>query len=87
MARRNVHLSGRGHLPILRNPRGLPVHDPRTVSDRLDVDHALPAAARGVLHLDVGGDEGGENGRAELEDSLEGRVQVDVGGRVGGVRF
>lgn len=82
VARGNIHLSGGGHLLVLRDPRDVPKHDPRAVSDRLDVDHARPASPSRILHLDIigGGDEGGEDRRSELEDPFEGRVQVDVGG-------
>jgi hypothetical protein len=84
-ARRNLHPSSRG-LVILRNPRGIPIHDPGTMSERLHVDDALPAAAGGVLRVDVGVDERGEDRRSQFEGALEGGLQADAGGRVGRVR-
>lgn len=57
------------------------------MSDRLHVDDAFPTAASWVLRVDVGGDQGGEDGRSQLEGTLKGGLQADVGGRVGRVRF
>lgn len=62
------------------------MHDPGT-ADRLHVDLALPALAGGVLHIGVGGDDRVEYRGLQFEDALKGRVQMDAGGRVGGVRF
>ena len=85
-ARRNLHPSSRGLL-ILRNPLGVPIHDPRTVSNRLHVHDALPTAAGGVLLDLLGRDDGGEDRRPQFEGALEGGLQAHVGGRVGGVRL
>jgi hypothetical protein len=67
-------------LLILRNPRGIPIHDPRTMTERLHVDDALPTAASGVLHVDVREDEGGEDRGSQFEGALEGGLQADAGG-------
>ena len=87
ISRNNFHHSTAGHLFFARNPLDIAVHDPGTVADRLHVDHALPAEASRVLHVLIWSDEGGEDRRSQLERALEGRVQVDVGRCVGGVRF
>jgi hypothetical protein len=50
------------------------------MSERLDVDDALPTAASGVLRVDVGGDEGGEDRGSQFEGALEGGLQADAGG-------
>jgi len=63
------------------------MHDPGKAADRLDVDDALPAAAGGVLHVVVDVDDGGQDGGAQFEVALEGRVQLNSGGRVGRVRL
>lgn len=76
----------RRHFLILRDPLGAAKDDPATTADRLLVDHTLPTAARGILHVFVG-HAGVEDRRAQLEGALEGRVQVDECGRVGRVRF
>lgn len=57
------------------------------MSERLHVDDALPVAASGVLNVEIGGGEGGEDRRSQFEGALEGGLQVDVGGRVGRVRL
>jgi len=76
----------RRHVLILRDPLGIANDDPTTAADRLLVDHTLPTAARGILHVFMG-HAGMEDRRLQLEGALEGRVQVDVCGRVGRVRF
>ena len=52
MARRNLHSSSRV-LFILRNPLSIPIHVPRTMSDRLHVDVALPTAVASRVNLRV----------------------------------
>jgi len=75
----------RRHFLILRDPLGVAKDDPTTAANRLLADHTLPTAARGILHVLIG-DGGVEDRRAQLEGTLEGRVQVDECGRVGRVR-
>ena len=86
MRRRNIYLSTRRHFLILRDPLGITNDKPTTATDRLHVDHTLPTAARGILHVFMG-DGGVEDRRAQLERALEGRAQVNECGRVGRVRF
>jgi hypothetical protein len=87
MARTNFHSSSRRHCPIFGNPLNVAVHDPGTAADVLNVDDAFPVAASGVLDVVDLRNKCGEDGGAQLEGTLEGRVQVDARGRVGGVRF
>lgn len=63
------------------------MHDPGTATDRLDVDDALPATASGVIHVVILRDDSGEDGGTQLENAPEGRMQANVGGRVGRVRL
>ena len=79
IARRDLHPSSRGLL-ILRDPRGIPIHDPRTTSERLLVYDARPTAASGILRVDIRGDEGRENRRSQFEGTLEGGLQADADG-------
>lgn len=85
--RSNFYLSTRDHPIILRNPRDISEHDPGTVADRLYVNNALPVEASRVLHLLIWGDDRGEDRSSQFKRALERRVQANVGGRVGGVRF
>lgn len=57
------------------------------MSERLHVDDTFPTAASGVLHVDIRGDEGGEDRGSQFEGALEGGLQADAGGRVGRVRL
>ena len=86
MARTNFHSSSRRYCPIFGNPLNVAVHDPGTAADVLNVDDAFPVAASGVLDVVDLRNKCGEDGGAQLEGALEGRVQVDARGRVGGVR-
>ena len=50
------------------------MHDPGTAADSLNVDDAFPVAASGVLDVVVLRNKSGEDGGAQLEGALEGRV-------------
>ena len=57
------------------------------MSERLHVDDALPVATSGVLNVEIGGGEGGEDRRSQFEGALKGGLQADAGRRVGRVRL
>jgi len=56
------------------------------MADRLHVDDALSAQTGGILRVQVGSDDGREDGRFQFEKPLKGRLEMDPGGRVGRVR-
>jgi len=87
MARRYFHSSSRRHSLIFGNPLNVAMYDPGTAADILNVADAFPVAASGVLDVVVLRNKCGEDGGAQLEGALEGRVQLDERGRVGGVRL
>ena len=57
------------------------------MSDRLHVDDALPTAASRVYRVDIRVDESGEDRRFQLEGTLKGGLQDDVGRCIGRVRL
>ena len=52
---------------ILGFPRDVPVDDPGMTTDRVDIDAARPTATRGILHLEVGGDQSREYRRSQIQ--------------------